>query len=289
MEYFSLQLPDGHATTGLLHTPKQSLGTGEREARPLVVALHGGTYTATYYDATPEYSISNISSQLNIPVICITRPGYGSSTWPAPTDPNEPYTAQQGRYLHEVILPAIWKEFGGKNSGTTSLVLHAHSVGAAVALVIAALWSEDSSPAYPLSGLTISGLGTIIGPRLVKTTSGGRLDKSQDPVTYPDDVRDDLVLDYPDMPTLTSTSMLQVHGKLNHVLSQREIADINGTYLKTWKDTASKISVPHSTTFPEFDRMWVINEEVVEEFRKAFTKCPRMEARFWRVLRITLS
>lgn len=90
-----------------------------------------------------------------------------------------------------------------------------------------------------------------------------------------------MMLNYPDMPNLTFPSIREVHGKLNHAISQREIADISGSYFDTWEDTANRISVPHFMAFAEFDQLWVINEEVVEEFRNAFLRCPRTEAGIW--------
>ena len=45
---------------------------------PLVIALHGGTYTSAYFDV-PGYSLLDRASGLGIPVIAVDRPGYGGS------------------------------------------------------------------------------------------------------------------------------------------------------------------------------------------------------------------
>jgi hypothetical protein len=46
---------------------------------PLVIAIHGGTYTSAYFDV-PGYSLLDRAPASGIPAIAIDRPGYGSRT-----------------------------------------------------------------------------------------------------------------------------------------------------------------------------------------------------------------
>ncbi|KAJ5092600.1 hypothetical protein NUU61_007470 [Penicillium alfredii] len=77
MQPFKINLSDGATITGLLSLPPI-----DAQARfvPLVVCLHGGSYDAEYFDATPESSIARVSDALHIPVIAINRPGYCETT-----------------------------------------------------------------------------------------------------------------------------------------------------------------------------------------------------------------
>lgn len=50
---------------------------------PLVIAIHGGTYTSTYFDV-PGYSLLDRAAALGIPSIAIDRPGM------APARPSRP-------------------------------------------------------------------------------------------------------------------------------------------------------------------------------------------------------
>src|SRR5271155_4415850 len=45
---------------------------------PLVIALHGGTYSSTYFDV-PGHSLLDLAAQLGIPILAIDRPAYGTS------------------------------------------------------------------------------------------------------------------------------------------------------------------------------------------------------------------
>src|ERR1700760_570920 len=48
------------------------------EEHPLIVAVHGGTYTSRYFDV-PGYSLLDRAGVLGLPVLAIDRPGYGQS------------------------------------------------------------------------------------------------------------------------------------------------------------------------------------------------------------------
>jgi hypothetical protein len=69
-EVVHLTLADGEIARGLLSIPQST-------QKPLLVGLHGGTYDAEYFDASPEYFITRVTDPLVIPVIALNRPGYG--------------------------------------------------------------------------------------------------------------------------------------------------------------------------------------------------------------------
>ena len=43
---------------------------------PLIVAIHGGTYTSAYFDV-PGYSLLDRADASGVPIIAPDRPGYG--------------------------------------------------------------------------------------------------------------------------------------------------------------------------------------------------------------------
>lgn len=124
---------------------------------PLIVCFHGGSFDFEYFDATPEYSISQISGALGIPVVSIDRPGYGDTKQPS-VSPSETatYAQIQGKYINDKILPKIWHEYGTQ-SEATAIVLLSHSVGAVMATISAA--HAIGTDKYPLAGLITSGIG----------------------------------------------------------------------------------------------------------------------------------
>src|SRR5271154_5890423 len=117
---------------------------------PLLVALHGGTYTSEYFRVAggPSGSFLDIAGRNGFAVLTVDRPGYGVST----LLPEEENTfARQAEILDGVIAEAlgVWP--------ATGVVLVGHSIGGMISLEIAA-----RHPQWPLLGVTTSGNGARI-------------------------------------------------------------------------------------------------------------------------------
>jgi pimeloyl-ACP methyl ester carboxylesterase len=117
---------------------------------PLLIALHGGTYTSEYFGVAggPSGSFLDIAARNGFSVLTIDRPGYGMST----LLPEEENTfARQAEILDGVIATALdlWPASG--------VVLVAHSIGGMIALEIAA-----RHPEWPLVAVATSGNGARI-------------------------------------------------------------------------------------------------------------------------------
>ena len=46
---------------------------------PLIIAVHGGTYTSEYFDI-PGHSLLDQAAALGIPIVAVDRPGYRGSS-----------------------------------------------------------------------------------------------------------------------------------------------------------------------------------------------------------------
>lgn len=154
---FSLILANGATLTGIAHIPPRV--DFRYESRPLLVGIHGGTCTAHHYDISPDYTASASSAATGVPFVAFNRPGYAGSTTLLPFPETTTYCQEDGRWGHEYILPALWKEFGVPN-GCTGLVATCHSIAVLGGVVTGALYAKDPTPAYPLAGLILSGFGT---------------------------------------------------------------------------------------------------------------------------------
>jgi pimeloyl-ACP methyl ester carboxylesterase len=117
---------------------------------PLLVALHGGTYTSAYFGVAggPAGSFLDIAGRNGFAVLTIDRPGYGMSTL---LTEEENTFARQAEILDGVIAEALdqWPAPG--------VVLVGHSIGGMISLEIAA-----RHPRWPLIGLATSGHGARI-------------------------------------------------------------------------------------------------------------------------------
>ena len=82
--------------------PKPVLAT-----TPLVIAVHGGTYTSRYFDV-PGYSLLDRAAANGIPILAIDRPMYGVT----PALPNgEAGLVAQATYLRAALQDA-WSAYG---------------------------------------------------------------------------------------------------------------------------------------------------------------------------------
>ena len=126
---------------------------------PLIVALHGGSYTSAYFDL-PGCSLLERAAALRIPIVAVDRPGYESS--PALTG-EDASIAGQARFLTGALAQA-WEGFGG---GTKGIVLIGHSIGAAIATHIAA-----APGPLPVIGLAISGVGPAHARSIARCVRG---------------------------------------------------------------------------------------------------------------------
>ena len=130
---------------------------------PLLVALHGGTYSSAYFEVAggPLGSFLDVAGRNGFAVLTIDRPGYGEST----LLPEEENTfARQAAILDDAIGQAveIWP--------TSGVVLVGHSIGGMISLEIAA-----RHPGWPLLGVASSGNGARI------PAGGRRRDVGQPP------------------------------------------------------------------------------------------------------------
>ncbi|KAL8937756.1 MAG: hypothetical protein Q9216_004262, partial [Gyalolechia sp. 2 TL-2023] len=221
MEPLSLTLSNNAIVTGLHTRPLPSpAGT------PLIVALHGGAYSAHYYDATPSHSALPYSKFLSVPFLSINRPGYLDSTaLPAPIPEESTYCQEEGKYLHYEILPAIWKAYA-KEYGVSSIVILAHSLSVPMTVVAAALNALEQKPSYPLAGIILSGFGTSLNHDTVALIHPYLpTDPNTTHAVLPASVKNEIMLCSQADPPLCDKDSLVASESLNTAVGMAEFAD----------------------------------------------------------------
>ena len=226
---------------------------------PLLVAIHGGTYTSAYFDV-PGYSLLDRAAAAGMPIIALDRPGYGDTPMLAPAE----MTIQgQARHLTQVLKSA-WRSFG---AGRPGMVIVGHSIGAAISAAIA---SEPDG--LPLLGLAISGVGMRTPPEhrpMWEALPDIPL------VDLPSELKDGVMFGpegsfAADMPLASHIA--------NTTAPKAELVDI----VSTWQDIApailGAINVPVHYRQGEFDKLWIVDEGEVSAFAKALAKSPRVDA-----------
>ncbi len=232
-------------------------------AMPLVVAIHGGSYTSAYFDI-PGYSLLDRAAALRVPIAALDRPGYGDSR---PMSPAEATIAGQAQHL----VPALGEIFARHGDGCAGIVLIGHSIGGAIAATIASAPGD-----LPLIGLAVSGVGLRTPPEFGPMWAS----LPDEPfVELPLPLKDQVMFGPPGsfdaaVPVLTHAA--------DAPAPRAELIDIVGDWQKRVGDVLSRIAVPVHYRQAEFDHLWTVDEGEVSGFAAALSAAPRVDAAMMR-------
>lgn len=254
--------PSGPAA-GITITGKQNRTAAAAAAEgsgPLVIALHGGTYSSDYFDI-PGHSLLELADERGIPVIALDRPAYGGSTMLPESDS---IIADNAKVLASVI-GSIWEEWKDKASG---IAIIAHSIGGAIATDIAA-----GKPSWPLLGIAVSGCLLTVPPESAENWRGlPPIPMIDLPTPLKDQVMFGPAGSYgDDMPAASYPS--------NVAVPRAELIDITSTWIDRVRDVNAKVSVPVHSRQAEFDALWITDAQQVSDFAASFTSSPRVDAK----------
>lgn len=230
------------------------------DVTPLVVAIHGGTYTSQYFDI-PGYSLLDRANAIGIPLIAPDRPGYGGSAMPPPEESGIEHSAM-------LLDRAIGSMFERVGKDTRGVVLIGHSIGAAIAALIAA-----RGPSWPLLGLAMSGICLTPPPGADAEAWAALPDLPF--VDMPADVKDHVMFGpvgtYPaDMPRLSHEA--------DAPIPRKELLDITTVWPALAPAVLKAITVPVHYRQGEFDAFWITDAEQVEAFGACCAGTPSLDA-----------
>ncbi len=242
------------ALTGLSAIPATP-----RSGAPLVVAIHGGTYTARYFDV-PGHSLCDRARAAAIPFLAPDRPGYGGSPRLAPEAST---ISGQAAHLTDALHDA-WTRYG---DGCRGMVLIGHSIGAAIAATIAAAPSG-----LPLIGVALSGVG-------LRVAEGDAERWAALPdvplVDVPRAVKDVVMFG----PAGSFDAAVVDASAVAHAPANRaELIDITGGWPGRVRSVLRAIAVPVHYRQAEFDRLWIVDEPEIDGFAAALSSAARVDA-----------
>ena len=268
MRQFKIELSNSAIVTGLVSVPPSSRATPRH--KPLVIGIHGGTYSASYFDADANHTASITSEGLGVPFLAFNRPGYRDTTpFQIPSDSS--FHIEQGKYFHNVLFPAIWKQHG-KPNGCSCLVLVSHSMGVPGSIVAASLHADEpaGSKSYPLAGLVLSGFGTMGTDNRAPMRGTTDLD-------WPKEVKDPVMLG----PVESGMSDPAIYEQTEVLGTTMTLAELAGagpdTWFAHWKEYAAKIKVPGLVDMAEHDHKWKGTAEDGQDFLGEFAGSKRRE------------
>jgi pimeloyl-ACP methyl ester carboxylesterase len=228
-------------------------------AQPLIVAVHGGSYTSQYFDV-PGYSLFAQAAAIGAPILALDRPGYGESVQLSETQST---LRGNAAFLGDALSEA-WSQYRGSAPG---IVLVAHSIGAAISMIVAGEKLD-----WPLLGLAISGVG-------LRTPPGHREAWAALPDTYrveiPSAIKDQVMFG----PAGSFDAAMPAASHIaNAPAPKAELVDITSNWQGEVRDVASRINVPVHYRQGEFDGLWIVGEGEVRGFHEALTSAPFVDA-----------
>jgi pimeloyl-ACP methyl ester carboxylesterase len=237
-------------------------GTDTRPAeapRATIVALHGGGYSAGYWDhpLDPAASLLTLGPVLGYRVVAIDRPGYGASHGLV-------RDSVRADRQTEIVLDLIDMLRADSETGA-ALFLIGHSMGAVLALHMAA-----SARAGAVAGLDISGLPFVFDEALADKQQLASLD------FLPDNSREFRRALFYGPDGTFEADMIAAEERLIRPIPAAEIIDAVECPVSTTV-LAPKITVSVRITRAEFDVSSGGGREGLESCGALFTSAPRVE------------
>jgi pimeloyl-ACP methyl ester carboxylesterase len=232
----------------------------EPSGLPLLVALHGGGYNRQYFDG-PEHSFLRLAHRNGFPVVALDRPSYGAS---GQLRVEHGWFAGQASALNEAI-GQLWADLDDEE--LAGIVLVGHSIGGAIALLIAA-----HNPDWPLLGVSVTGIGDVPPAAVAEAWE-----------SLPDIPSIDLPLDRRvvfmwgppdtysrDVPGATSPSF--------EPIPRVELIEVNTTWVERYHAVAGRITVAVHYRLAEFEALWVATDETIAGFANRLSSAPFVDA-----------
>lgn len=241
-------LDSGQAISAFLH-----LAEHPEQGLPVLVVLHGGTFTSDYFRVacSTAGSFVTVANRNGFHVLAIDRPGYGQSAGLPDAEYAFPH---QAALLDTAIAELLPQTPGGE------ALLVGHSIGGMIALEIAA-----RQPSWALIGVCATGMGARIpagGPaeQLGSLPFTGVVD-------LPVPQREQLWYGPPG--SYSDAAVLEARGSF----APAPMAEL--VYAPTWAAqrlaaVASDVRVPVHHALAEFDALWDPSPEARETFLAHF-------------------
>lgn len=234
--------------------PMSGLVAEAADPRAVVVAFHGGSSTAAYFDCPgyPHLSLLRMGAERGYTMLALDRPGYGSSA---------PYPEAMAMPEQRVALAygAIDKVLGPNPRGA-GLFLMGHSAGCELAVRLAV---DERAPHANVIGLELAGTGVQYDPAMAdimkSVTATGRPAGLRELLWQPADLYPPDVLSGM---TNSSTGAPYEVGMTTHWPRQ------------DFPALAPLVTVPVQFTVAEHERVWQSDPDTLAKITDMFTASP---------------
>ncbi len=226
---------------------------------PLLVCLHGGSYTSAYFDL-PGHSLLELGRANGFPVLALDRPCYGESD--AISD--GPISFEANAEVLDGAIAAAWQTLEPKGPG---VVLVGHSIGGAIALMVAA-----RELSWPLLGVSVTGIGNVLPPGVAEAWHSM---PPGVPVEFTMEQRRQFMYG-PDW--TFDPGVIAVAEASAAPIPLEELLEVVGGWIDAFPGVAAQVRVPVQYALAEYDGLWIATSETVAGFSDRFANAPVVES-----------
>jgi pimeloyl-ACP methyl ester carboxylesterase len=243
-----LRARDG-SVSGLLARPD-----GADESR-LLVFIHGGGSNSGYFDL-PRRSALKAALARGKPVLLVNRPGHGGNPGPASDRPIRDQVPAIETFIGEVLTAHFPR---------AQVAIVGHSIGGAIALMLAAL-----RPEWPLTRIAISGIGDEPTPPVRDWWS-----QPDAEVFPPESAAVSLFLGPEGTYDWQAPIALR---RASEPWLQKEVAEIVRSWPLDWPQVAPQVTLPVHLRLAEHDNIWCASEAVARRMADRLSGSPLVDA-----------
>lgn len=238
--------------------PMSGLIAAVVEPKAVVVAFHGGSSTAAYFDCPghPSLSLLRSGAHNGYTMVALDRPGYGSSA---------PYPEAMERPEQRIALAyGTIDKILGANSRGAGLFLVGHSAGCELTVRMAA---DERAVQAEVIGLELAGTGVQYDAAMAEIM------KSATATGHPTGLRE----------MLWQPAELYPPDVLSGMTNSSTGALYEADMTKSWPRQdfpalASRLRVPVQFSVAEHERVWRSDADTMAQIASMFTSSPRFVA-----------
>lgn len=289
---FNITLSNGASLSGIFYNPTP-MDPKLSSPRPLLVGIHGATCCAYNWDVSPSYTASKSADLFDVLFVAFNRPNFlDSSGWIINRAGNAPlpaihddYFAEEGRWFHEYIFPALWANFG-KPNGCSAIVTTSHSMSVPGTIIAAGLYGAEVNTNYVWAGCILTGHG--VEPTQTRLANSAVNPEDKHPA--PEDIplgQDDTIHLQPFRGATKLDLMLGPEGLADATLRPLVkkqttpflIGEIMG--MVAWPDVdaeyMAKVTIPVLYALGSHDWVWKAERRTADAFASKFVNSKRVE------------
>lgn len=235
--------------SGTLIVPEEDAG------RPLLVCIHGSGCSSRYFEIG-DMPVASAAAAENWPILLVNRPGYAGNRMLPGRSPITDSVPALRSFIDRVDRDHIRGEHG--------LALIGHSIGGAVALMLASGCGE-----WPLRAVAVSGIGDAPAQRIKDWCSAPDFGAAK--------IATEEALFFGPTGAFTWRRAVELR-RVREPGHDVETAEIVFDWPKHFLELAPDIEVPVQIRLAEHEQIWETGEEPLARMTSAFRRAPEVDA-----------